>query len=552
MNRVIRSLSRNNSSSSSLMADRNKKIIIFENLNQNLQNWKLPETSTSQIYESKVFNFTSDYIIKMERFKELSMLSKKLIKQHKQKYKHLHLGMIQIGLKPLTRLGLNTSALILIRDRRHNQFEDSLLGIVESTLCDGPVYFKCFPNFTVSLADPNILQSLILNIKTEGFDMLKGTLNVALVYRLCYKVINTVVPRTKISSTNVYDKRGETTLFITDLEKSNILVPKTIAWNQVKLLEVWTLEQSVPPVKEPPRQVESILQYLDGDVEIKFSQQRKVRLNLGETQRPYSARSSTSEVPVSDLEKERQRIEILRINQPEYKVEMLESSYRRRDNSPTPSDMGYGVNTITEELYLPKKIQKIFNKPQNKHKKQWFISYHMLKKQKWYLKDYMFYCEKIGEIVDFFQWIEEAHYELKKDFPNFNNSSQIAVIESTYQTYITAKGKPIQSVHPPCTSLIMKTAEDRIIDAIPFKHRIANDGITHVIQQNNYTNMCMQSISKQTSRIEELVSKFETKPLKKGESSKVEDSVPFKPPPSFENEKFHLNSKKDSKFVKNL
>ncbi|PIN16475.1 hypothetical protein CDL12_10872 [Handroanthus impetiginosus] len=165
----------------------------------------------------------------------------------------------------------------------------------------------------------------------------------------------------------------------------------------------------------------------------------------------------------------------------------------------------------------------------------------------------MFYCEKIGEIVDFFQWIEEAYYELQKDFPNFSNSSQIAVIESTYQTYITAKGKPIQANHPPCISLIMKTAEDRVIDAIPFKHGVTNDGITHVLQQNNYTNMCMQSISKQTSRIEEIVSKIGKKPFEKGESSKTkEDSVPFKPPPSFENEKFHLNSKKDSEFVEEL
>ncbi|PIM98952.1 hypothetical protein CDL12_28556 [Handroanthus impetiginosus] len=432
-----------------------------------------------------------------EGFKELSMLSKKLIEQHKQKYKYLHLGMIQIGLKPLTRLGLNTSALILVRDKRHNQFEDSLLGIVESTLCDGPVYFKCFPNFTVSLTDANIMQSLILNIKTEGFDMLKGTPNVALVHRLCYKVMNTVVPKTRVSSTDIYDKKGETTLFITDLEKNNILVPKT------------TLEQAVPPVKEPPRQVESILQYLDGDVEIKFSQNRKVRLNIGDIQRPNTARSSTSEVLISELEKERQRIEILR------------------------------VNKIPEQVSQPeyKKIQKMFNKPQNIYKKQWFLSYHTLKKQKWYLKNYMFYCEKIGEIVDFFQWIEEAYYELQKDFPNFNNSSQIAVIESTYQTYITAKGKSIQALHLPY--------------AIPFKHGVANDGITHVLQQNNYTNMCMQSISKQTSRIEEIVSKIET--IEKGESSKAkEDSVPFKPPPSFENEKFHLNSKKDSEFVEEL
>ncbi|PIN04538.1 hypothetical protein CDL12_22927 [Handroanthus impetiginosus] len=371
MNSIIRSLSRNNLSSSSLMADRNREIIISENMNQQLQNWKSPETSASQIYKSKVFDFSSYYIVKIveesiplqKGYENFIMLSKKLIEQRRHKYKYLLLGTIQVGLKPLTRLGLNTSALIIVRDRRHNQFKDSLLGIVESTLRDGP--------------------SLILNIKTEGFDMLKDTPNVALVYRMCYKVMNIVVPNIRNNPEFVHDKKGKTTLFITDLEKSNILVPKTIAWNQVKL--------------------------------------------------------------------------------------------------------------------------------------------------------------------------PEAYYELKKDFPNFNNSSQIVVIESTYQTYIIAKGKLVQTMHPPCTLLRMKTAKDRVIDAIPFKHGIANDGITHVIQQNNYTNICMQSISKQTSRIEEAVSKLGTSPLEKGESfSSKEDSVPFKPPPSFEKDKFHLNSKKDSEFVEEL
>ncbi|PIN24829.1 hypothetical protein CDL12_02435 [Handroanthus impetiginosus] len=339
--------------------------------------------------------------------------------------------MIQVGLKPLTRLGLNTFALIIVKDRRHNQFEDSLLGIVESSLCDGPIYFKCFPNFMVSLTYPNILQSLVLNIKTEGFYMMKGTPNIVSVYRLCYKVMNTVVPNIRNNPNFVHDRKGETTLFITDLEKK--------------------------------------------------------------------------------IGKERQRVKILRvnktpeqINQPEYKVEIPESSHRQRENnSPTLSDMGYGINTITEELVFPKMIQKMFNKPGNKHKKQWFLSYHSFKKQKWYLKNYIYYCEKIGEIIDFFQWIEEVYYELKKDFPNFNNSSCLAVIESTYQTYITIKGKPLQTIHPLRTSLIMKI-EDRVIDAIPFKFGIANDDINHVLQQNNYTNMCMQSTSKQTSRLKKL------------------------------------------------
>ncbi|PIN19886.1 hypothetical protein CDL12_07433 [Handroanthus impetiginosus] len=527
MNRLIRSLSRNNSNSSPI-SNRNKEIIISENMDQQLQNWKLPETSTAQIYKSKVFEFSSDYIVKIveesiplqEGYENFTILSRKLIESHRQKYKYLHLGMTQVGLKPLTRLGLNASALIIVRDRRHNQFEDSLLGIVESSLCEEPIYFKCFPNFTVSLTDPNILQALTLNIKTEGFDLMKGTPNVALVYRLCYKVMNIVVSNIRSNPEFIQDRRDATTLFITNLEKSNILVSKTISWNQVRPPKIWTLEQATPPVKDSPRQVISIIQYLDGDVEIKFHKTKNYVLIwaifLG--------------LILQETEKERQRIEILRvnktsdqINQSEYKVEIPKTPYRqqRRDNSPTPSDMGYNVATLTEEL------------------------------QKWYLKNYKVYCKKIGEVVDFFQAIEEAYYELQKDFPNFNNASCPAIIESTYQTYITAKGKPIQTIHPPCTSLVIKT-DERIADAVPFKFGINNDSINHVIHQNNYTNMCMQSISKQTSRIEEIVSKLGAGPREKKESSSKEDFVPFKPPPSFEKDKFHLNSKKDSEIVEEL
>ncbi|KAI5324360.1 hypothetical protein L3X38_033433 [Prunus dulcis] len=55
------------------------------------------------------------------------------------------------------------------------EFSDSTLGIIESSLCNGPVHFDCYPDFTVSLSDPHILRTLTLNIKTEGYNVLPGT-----------------------------------------------------------------------------------------------------------------------------------------------------------------------------------------------------------------------------------------------------------------------------------------------------------------------------------------------------------------------------------------
>ena len=166
MNKIIKSLSMKKSfeesEGSRSSSNKNKDIIISENFEKNLQNWKLPISSNMKIYRSVGFNHRSDYIIKTIEesiplkgggYDTFNLLLERLIELHRNSFKVLHLGMFQIGLKPLTKLGINNSALILVRAKRHNQLKDSLLGIVESSVCEGPIYFSCFPDFTLSLTD---------------------------------------------------------------------------------------------------------------------------------------------------------------------------------------------------------------------------------------------------------------------------------------------------------------------------------------------------------------------------------------------------------------
>ncbi|KAH0672434.1 hypothetical protein KY290_024673 [Solanum tuberosum] len=40
-----------------------------------------------------------------------------------------------------------------------------MLGVLQSNLVDGPVYFNCYPNFSVDINDPNVMDSLTLNIE---------------------------------------------------------------------------------------------------------------------------------------------------------------------------------------------------------------------------------------------------------------------------------------------------------------------------------------------------------------------------------------------------
>ena len=60
-----------------------------------------------------------------------------------KKLSYLHIGMVQVAIKSLTRKGINASVLMYLRDARFKNFKDSILGMITASLYDGPVYFNC-------------------------------------------------------------------------------------------------------------------------------------------------------------------------------------------------------------------------------------------------------------------------------------------------------------------------------------------------------------------------------------------------------------------------
>ncbi|KAG4921784.1 hypothetical protein JHK82_050728 [Glycine max] len=152
-------------------------------------------------------------------------------------------------------MGINATILMCLRDIRHNKFKDSLIGMVETNLGQGPVYFNCYPNKIMSLMDRNILDSLFLNIHFHGLDMKERKIPTALIYRIQYKVINTCASRVLLKP-----QRGETTLFITYMTKVNVSLPRTIKWDEVTLPEKWVMDKATPLVPRPAPTIEQIKQ----------------------------------------------------------------------------------------------------------------------------------------------------------------------------------------------------------------------------------------------------------------------------------------------------
>ena len=124
-----------------------------------------------------------------QSFETIQLLGGKEIDKNIDNFSFIHFGLLQVAVKPLTRQGLYTSVFLGLRDGRFKIYEDALLGMVESSLYKGPIYFNCYPNFAISLTDETVLQTLELDIETSSYNMLEGAQPLVIVYRIYYKLM---------------------------------------------------------------------------------------------------------------------------------------------------------------------------------------------------------------------------------------------------------------------------------------------------------------------------------------------------------------------------
>ncbi|KAG5146567.1 hypothetical protein JHK84_032110 [Glycine max] len=266
-----------------------------------MNDWNISEIPQDTLYVPETIkdkhNF--DYIIKtvennislgQDIGEEFHLLSINSIYEHNRKYKYLHIGCVQVAIKPLIDMGIDAMVLMCLRDIRHNKFEDSLIETIETSLGQGPVYFNCYPNKTVSLMDRNILDSLFLNIHFHGLDMKEGSIPATLIYRIQYKVMNTCASRVLLKP-----QRGETTLFITDMTKANVSLPRTIKWDEITLPKKWVMDKATPSIPRPAPTIEQIRQDNSDKVEITFNRRNSFSFRIEAFRSEYdSARRSFS------------------------------------------------------------------------------------------------------------------------------------------------------------------------------------------------------------------------------------------------------------------
>ncbi|KAH9649266.1 hypothetical protein KPL70_025920 [Citrus sinensis] len=123
-----------------------------------------------------------------EQYVTLEIPSDLLSNWKREGYTHLHLGGIRLILTLHGRKGLPVTARIAMLDTRFKQYQDAVIGTVLTTLHAGSVFLTFYPNFNLSLQDPNLPTTLKVQVQIQGAEQISlakiATLHHQLVYRL--------------------------------------------------------------------------------------------------------------------------------------------------------------------------------------------------------------------------------------------------------------------------------------------------------------------------------------------------------------------------------
>src|SRR5436190_15405416 len=95
--------------------------------------------------------------------------------------------------------------------------------MLQTNICNGPIYFNCAPNYSVDLTDPLISDSLILDIHLQGDEFKELCKNFAIIYRIYFRVMTSQMnPKFILTPTS----KEEIVLLQVEAENPTFFIPK--------------------------------------------------------------------------------------------------------------------------------------------------------------------------------------------------------------------------------------------------------------------------------------------------------------------------------------
>ncbi|KAK2633909.1 hypothetical protein Ddye_028701 [Dipteronia dyeriana] len=147
-------------------------------------------------------------------------------------------------------------------------YKESILGMAETTLTYGPIYFQCYPNFTIALnTDEHKEKCLVIDIQTHNYKFLERSSPYKLVYKVHYRVLTSgLIPSFIPPSIPV----GQTICFNAS-HFVNVLVSIPVKWENINFPDDWVKEKVDQPSYKPSmRNLHDRVTEQDGTLRISF------------------------------------------------------------------------------------------------------------------------------------------------------------------------------------------------------------------------------------------------------------------------------------------
>ncbi|KAI5664770.1 hypothetical protein M9H77_24093 [Catharanthus roseus] len=252
-----------------------------EHIQCNFNDWTIPEEHIETIYKVGTFDFKTAFSVKtheetmniQEKFQTISLLSQASLSKYAEKgFRYIHYGLIQVAVKPLVHIGVDAPIYLALRDKRLKRYKPSLLAMIQTNICNGPIYFYCAPNYSVSLTDPLIMNSLVLDIHMQGDVFEKLTEQFVVMYRVYYRLLSSQLnPRFKMIPTS----RDETVLLHIEAEQSKTFTPKRLKWHEITIPDEFQIENPHPFPHIERNEISQIIEEPNGNVLIRFNSVRE-------------------------------------------------------------------------------------------------------------------------------------------------------------------------------------------------------------------------------------------------------------------------------------
>ncbi|ESQ51082.1 hypothetical protein EUTSA_v10023191mg, partial [Eutrema salsugineum] len=100
---------------------------------------------------------------------------------------------IRLALTLHGRKGLSVVARVALLDTRYREYQHACITTIQTTLNAGTIFVTLYPNFNISLEDPQIFQNMQIQLQITGAPQVGNTYVATLHHQMAYRVQNHVM-----------------------------------------------------------------------------------------------------------------------------------------------------------------------------------------------------------------------------------------------------------------------------------------------------------------------------------------------------------------------